>query len=153
MIVLRETGLADPGAQALLAEYLDFRAATFPGPGAYRPASPDPAVFASPGGAFLVATVDGVDAGCGGVRTLSRERHEVKHLWVRPGFRGTGVGRAILTDLERRAAAGGATELVLDTHSSLTEAGVLYRTRGFREVTAYNDNPNATLWFAKTLAP
>jgi len=153
MIVLRETRLADPDARALLAEYLAFRAATFPGPGLYRPASPDPAVFAPPEGAFLVAAVDGALAGCGGVRGLSPERHEVKHLWVRPEFRGTGVGRAILADLEHRAASAGATELVLDTHDSLTEAGALYRSRGFREIPAYNDNPNATLWFAKTLVP
>ena len=152
-ITLRETGLADSSAQTLLAEYLAFRTASFPGPGAYRPATPDPTAFTGVGAAFLVAAVDDADAGCAGVRLLAAGRCEVKHLWVRPAFRGSGVGRTLLAELERRAAAAGAAELVLDTHDSLTEAGALYRSRGFREIPAYNENPNATRWFAKALAP
>ncbi len=152
-ITVRETGVADATATTLLAEYVAFRAASFPGPGVYRAASPDPASFTGPGAAFLVAAVDGADAGCGGIRLLAPGRCEVKHLWVRPEFRGGGVGRALLAELERRAVDAGATELVLDTHHTLVEACALYRARGFREIPAYNDNPNATLWFAKALTP
>jgi ribosomal protein S18 acetylase RimI-like enzyme len=82
---------------------------------------------------------------------LTPDRGEVKHLWVRPAARGTGVGRALLADLERRAAAFGATEVVLDTNERLEAAQALYRSTGYREVEPYNDNPNATHWFAKGL--
>jgi hypothetical protein len=41
--------------------------------------------------------------------------------------------------------------VVLDTNSSLLAAGGLYRTSGYQEIAAYNDNPNATNWFRKAL--
>jgi ribosomal protein S18 acetylase RimI-like enzyme len=72
-------------------------------------------------------------------------------LWLRPHVRGLGYGRALLTELERRARELGATELVLDTNSSLEAAGGLYRSSGLVNVEPYNDNPNATDWFAKKL--
>ncbi len=40
---------------------------------------------------------------------------------------------------------------MLDTNASLAAAQGLYRTTGYREIAAYNDNPNATHWFAKDL--
>jgi GNAT superfamily N-acetyltransferase len=62
-----------------------------------------------------------------------------------------GVGRALLAELERRALALGATELVLDTNDSLEAAGSLYRSSGFEPSEPYNGNPNATAWFRKSL--
>jgi ribosomal protein S18 acetylase RimI-like enzyme len=78
-------------------------------------------------------------------------RFEVKHIWVQPRGRGIGAGRAMLAELESRAAALGAGEVVLDTNASLAAAGNLYRTSGYREIAPYNDNPNATNWFAKVI--
>jgi ribosomal protein S18 acetylase RimI-like enzyme len=65
--------------------------------------------------------------------------------------RGLGLGRALLAELQRRARGLGAQRLVLDTNDSLTAAAGLYRSSGFDEIEPYNDNPNATRWFAKTL--
>jgi GNAT superfamily N-acetyltransferase len=152
----------------MLAAYFAERAAGFPpNLGAYRTAFPDPEQFIPPEGVFLVAHDEDDDpAGCGGVRALPSDgradadgladgrhvvRYEIKHLWVEPAHRGLGLGRAILDELEDRARGFGATEVVLDTNFSLEAAGRLYRTSGYEPIEPYNDNPNATDWFRKTL--
>lgn len=135
-----------PTADELLGEYFTSRELGMPG---YRTFRPDPALFVPPAGLFLVAEVDGAAIGCGGIRMLAPDRGEVKHLWVRPPARGTGLGRALLTELERRAADLGATEIVLDTNARLAAAQALYRSSGYVDVEPYNDNPNATHWFRK----
>jgi len=143
---------AEPAA-TLLGEYFTSRELGFTG-GTYQVFTPDPALFTPPAGVFLVAEEDGVAVGCGGVRRIADAddgavRLEVKHLWVRPSTRGKGYGRAVLVALEEAAVALGATRLVLDTNASLEAAAGLYRASGYRDVPAYNDNPNATNWYAK----
>ncbi|WP_235559489.1 GNAT family N-acetyltransferase, partial [Microbacterium sp. Leaf351] len=65
--------------------------------------------------------------------------------------RGRGWGRLLLDALEDEARRLGATELVLDTHHSLTAAAGLYDSSGFVTIPPYNDNPNATRWYGKRL--
>jgi ribosomal protein S18 acetylase RimI-like enzyme len=151
MVSFREVPVDDPAANALVAEYFAVRAETFPPElGVYHPKFPTPAEFVPPLGVFLlVVDDDGTDVGCGGIRMLAPGRFEVKHLWVQPHAQGQGLGRALLVELEHRAAQFGATEVVLDTNASLIAAGSLYRSRGYVEVEPYNDNPNATHWFRK----
>jgi len=141
----------DPVAAELLAEYFASRAQGFTG-GVYRRAEPDPAAFVPPAGIFLVV-IDDEDAaaGCGGVRMLSPDRGEIKHIWLRDAYRGRGWGRSLLTELEVRATGLGARVVVLDTNASLEAAQSLYRTSGYTEIEPYNDNPNATHWFRKVL--
>jgi GNAT superfamily N-acetyltransferase len=143
--------VTDPAAQALLEEYVAYRIRSFPPPGVYRPASPDPQAFAGDG-LFLLAHLDGVPRGCGGVRTLTTARFEVKHVFVQPQARGAGVGRGLLDALAQHARERGAAELVLDTHSSLSAAAALYAAIGFEPIAAYNDNPNADRWYRLQLA-
>ncbi|WP_127793137.1 GNAT family N-acetyltransferase [Agromyces sp. LHK192] len=160
MLRFREAAVSDGDAHALLASYFAERAAGFPPEqGVYRPTFPAPAQFAPPAGVFLVVEDDGADGspaplGCGGVRRIEPSpdglvRYEVKHLWLAPAARGRGAGRRLLAELEARAIAFGAEELVLDTNASLEAAGGLYRTAGFEHVEPYNDNPNATDWYGK----
>ncbi len=73
-------------------------------------------------------------------------------MWVSTGVRGLGLGRRILADLEARAAAAGARMLRLETNRTLAEAIGLYRSAGFREVPAFNDEPYAHHWFEKVLS-
>ena len=143
------TPVDDPVADELLGEYFASRELGMPG---YRTFRPDPAAFAGDAGVFLVVHVDGAPVGCGGIRMLTPARAEVKHLWVRPAARGTGLGRQLLEELERRAAARGATDVVLDTNARLEAAQGLYRSSGYLDVPPYNDNPNATHWFRKELS-
>jgi ribosomal protein S18 acetylase RimI-like enzyme len=98
-----------------------------------------------------VVDLDGAPVGCGGVRMIAPGRGEIKHLWMRPAARGSGLGRALLVELESRAAQLGATEIVLDTNERLEAAQSLYRSSGYVNVEPYNDNPNATHWFRKVL--
>ncbi len=151
MIIFTSADVADAVPHELLAEYFVFRAAGFPGPGEYRTTFPSAHDFEPPAGVFLLASDDGSELGCGGIRRLTATRYEVKHLWVRPVAQGRGIGTALLAELERRAVAFGATEVVLDTNESLTAAGVLYRSSGYRPIAPYNDNPNANVWLRKKL--
>jgi GNAT superfamily N-acetyltransferase len=138
----------DPDAAALLDEYFAMREHGMAG---YRIVHPAPETFVEPAGVFLVARRDGEPIGCGGIRMLDPRRAEVKHLYLRPSARGSGLGRALLEALEQHAARLGATEVVLDTNARLEAAQQLYRSSGYAEVEPYNDNPNATHWFRKVL--
>ena len=160
MVSFREAAVEDPTAQSLLDEYFVSRARSFPvALGAYSTRFPSPAQFVPPRGVFLLVEQSAPAArnvGCGGIRMLDsdatqRLRYEVKHLWLQPEVRGHGYGRALLAELERRAREFGASELVLDTNASLEAAAGLYRSSGFAECPPYNDNPNATHWYAKAL--
>jgi len=138
-------------AQSLLQAYFSDRAITFIG-GTYTPRPADPATLRAPDGAFLVARDGDAPVGCGALRRLEPHRFEVKHLFVAPAGRGKGTGAALLSALEARAAELGATEVVLDTNSALEAANALYTSRGYAAIAPYNENPNATRWFAKPLA-
>jgi len=151
--------VSDPRASALLTEYFEDRALTFPPEqGVYVPAFPAAAQFIAPQGVFLLLHDGGPAIGCGGIRRIDdsptgRVRYEVKHLWLQPAARGRGWGRVLLAELERRAVLFGAHELVLDTNASQEAAAGLYRSSGYASVAAYNSNPNATHWYRKQLAP
>ncbi|QDZ13506.1 GNAT family N-acetyltransferase [Humibacter ginsenosidimutans] len=151
----------DSIAAELLNRYFAEREQTFPSAqGAYTVNLPDAGRFVPPAGDFVLAELDGTPVGCGGVRRIEDAvgpdgepivRFEIKHLWLAPDARGRGAGRVLLTELERRAIALGATRLVLDTNESLAAAGNLYRTSGYTETMPYNDNPNATHWYGKNV--
>jgi ribosomal protein S18 acetylase RimI-like enzyme len=156
VVEFRSESVAGKVAALLLEEYFAYRAHTFPVANGYRAASPDEQHFCAPRGDFVVAfetseTGDGSPLGCGGIRDLGEGRWELKHLWMREAARGRGFGKRMLVELERRAKALGARELVLDTHASLTAAGSLYRAAGFANIEPYNDNANATDWMLKQL--
>jgi GNAT superfamily N-acetyltransferase len=148
VVLFLPTPTTDPDAAALLDEYFAMREHGMSG---YRIVHPDPAVFTEPAGVFVVASLDHAVIGGGGIRMLDPRRAEVKHLYVRPSARGTGLGRALLEELERRASVLGATDVVLDTNARLEAAQGLYRSAGYAEVDPYNDNPNADLWLRKVL--
>jgi GNAT superfamily N-acetyltransferase len=70
---------------------------------------------------------------------------------VAESARGLGLGRRLLSELETWAARRGAGTLRLETNRALTEAIALYRSAGYLEVPAFNDEPFAHHWFEKTL--
>ena len=157
MVSLRETPVDDPAAHELLAEYFHSREIGFAHQNVvYTITFPDPSAFTPPAGVFLVVLDDdGSPVGGGGIRRIADGaagvRYEVKHVYLRPETRGRGWGRLMLDVLEERARGWGAAELVLDTHHSLEAAAGLYRTSGFVEIPRFNENPNATRWYGKTL--
>jgi DNA-binding MarR family transcriptional regulator/GNAT superfamily N-acetyltransferase len=104
-----------------------------------------------PAGLLLVAWLRGEPVGCGALKLHRRAPAELKRMWVAPAARGLGVGRRILQELESHARARGATHVRLETNRSLTEATGLYRSAGYTEVEAFNDEPYADHWFEKGL--
>jgi GrpB-like predicted nucleotidyltransferase (UPF0157 family) len=110
-----------------------------------------PADLEPPNGVLLLARVGGEPAGLGGVRFLDTEAAEVKSMYVAPPYRGRGLARAILTELERIARERGCRRIQLDTSDYLTGAIALYRGAGYYEVPPYNQNPKANLWFERSL--
>jgi DNA-binding MarR family transcriptional regulator len=104
-----------------------------------------------PAGLLLVARLDGQPVGAGAVKFHGPEPAEIKRMWVAGQARGLGVGRRLLTDLERRARDHGATMARLETNRALTEAIALYRSTGYVLVPPFNDEPYAHHWFQKDL--
>lgn len=88
--------------------------------------------------AFLVARDGrGEAVGCGALRPLEDGAVEIKRMYVRPGARGRGLGRAILAALEAEAARRGHEVVRLETGDLQTEAMALYRAAGYREIPRY----------------
>jgi ribosomal protein S18 acetylase RimI-like enzyme len=106
-----------------------------------------------PAGLFLLASIRGEPIGCGALKFHGGDATEIKRMWVSESARGLGIGRRLLTELEAHAARHGATILRLETNATLTEAIELYRSAGYVEVAAFNDEPYAQHWFEKRLRP
>lgn len=105
-----------------------------------------------PAGLLLVANLHGEPVGCGALKLHGTSPAEIKRMWVSPSVRGLGLGRRLLAELENAAVDHDASAARLETNRSLTEAIALYRSCGYREVEAFNDEPYADHWFEKSLA-
>jgi DNA-binding MarR family transcriptional regulator/GNAT superfamily N-acetyltransferase len=114
--------------------------------------SADADELTEPAGLLLVARLRGEPIGCGALKLHGRKPAEIKRMWVAPSARGLGVGRRILSELEDRARRHGVKHVRLETNRTLKEAGALYRSAGFVEVAAFNDEPYAHHWFEKRLS-
>ena len=104
-----------------------------------------------PAGQFFVAYLHGEAIGCGAVKHKPGAPTEIKRMWIAPSARGLGLGRRLLGTLEDCARAGGAHAARIETGAVLTEALELYRSAGWVEVPAFNDEPFAEHWFEKPL--
>jgi DNA-binding MarR family transcriptional regulator/N-acetylglutamate synthase-like GNAT family acetyltransferase len=111
----------------------------------------EPHELTPPAGCFLIAYLDGEPVGCGGVKHLPGGPSDIKRMWVSPSARGLGLGRRLLEELEQRVRDSGATVARLETNRVLVEAIALYRSAGYREVPAFNDEPFAHHWLEKPL--
>jgi GNAT superfamily N-acetyltransferase len=101
-------------------------------PGEFAPV--DPATFASPVGAVLVAYIDGAAVGCGGLIRVDDEAAELRRMFVHPAHRRQGVARALLGGLELAARRLGYSVLRLETGIRQPEALELYRAAGYADI-------------------
>ena len=115
--------------------------------------SAEPHELRPPAGCFLVAYLRSEPAGCGAVKHHPGAPSEIKRMWVSESARGLGIGRRLLSVLEARAMRSGASKARLETNRALVEAVGMYRSAGYREVPAFNDEPFADHWFEKRLVP
>ena len=99
-----------------------------------------PGVYGADGGVLLLATYKDEPAGTIALRRLDRMSGEVKRLYLRPKFRGHGLGRCLLEATIERAAIHYDC-LYADTLPSMMEALSLYRRAGFERVEAYSNTP------------
>ena len=86
------------------------------------------------GVAFFLVRAGGAPAGCGGIQIYGGEYGELKRMYVRPQFRGQGLGRAMLDHLTEYARSRGIGLLRLETGIHQHEAIGLYERAGFRSV-------------------
>jgi ribosomal protein S18 acetylase RimI-like enzyme len=101
-----------------------------------------PGDYAPPTGRLLLATLENQSAGCAGLHKLDQEVCEMKRLYVRPQFRGKGLGRALAERVIANAREIGYKQLRLDTVEPMMQAAVsMYRTLGFKEIESYRPNP------------
>jgi DNA-binding MarR family transcriptional regulator/GNAT superfamily N-acetyltransferase len=114
--------------------------------------SAEPHELVPPAGAMLVAFLHGEPVGCGAVKHHPAAPTEIKRMWVHDSARGLGLGRLLLAELEELARANGATATRLETNKTLVEAIAMYRSAGYLEVPAFNDEPFAHHWFERELA-
>jgi ribosomal protein S18 acetylase RimI-like enzyme len=101
-----------------------------------------PGNYAAPEGRLLLATCEGQSAGCVALHKLDHEICEMKRLYVRPEFRGKGLGKILAERIIGEAHQIGYKQLRLDTVEPLMRTAVkMYRTLGFREIAPYRPNP------------
>jgi DNA-binding MarR family transcriptional regulator/GNAT superfamily N-acetyltransferase len=111
----------------------------------------EPHELRPPAGEMVVAYLRAEPVGCGALKHTAPHTTDIKRMWLAEAARGLGLGRRLLHELEERAAAAGARTVRLETSSLLHEAIALYRSAGYREVPAFNDEPFAHHWFEKRL--
>ena len=112
----------------------------------------EPDELRAPNGEMVVAYLRAEPVGCGALKLTAPHTIDIKRMWLHESARGLGLGRRLLHELEQRAARLGAHTTRLETSDLLHEAVALYRSSGYVEVPAFNDEPFARHWFAKRLA-
>jgi DNA-binding MarR family transcriptional regulator/N-acetylglutamate synthase-like GNAT family acetyltransferase len=154
MVEMAHIDPAHPAAQHCLHAYfaeLNSRFET-----GFDPARSIPAVeqeLRPPAGLFVLVSLNTSPIGCGALKFHDDQPAEIKRMWVAESARGLGVGRRLLGELEAAAAAHGATVVRLETNQTLVEAISLYRSAGYTEVAAFNDEAYAHHWFEKRISP
>lgn len=104
-----------------------------------------PGDYSPPEGCLLLATFDADAAGCGAFHKLTPDTCEMKRVYVRPQFRGHGIGRQLATDLLSRARKAGYAQMFLETVTFMDAAITLYESLGFRRCDPYYEIPASFL--------
>jgi ribosomal protein S18 acetylase RimI-like enzyme len=104
-----------------------------------------PGDYAAPRGALLLALVDGQAAGCCALRALDNVDYpnasEMKRLYVRKAFRGSGLGRQLAEAILDAARSAGYGCVLLDTLDDMEAARALYQDLGFEDIPPYYHSP------------
>ena len=96
-----------------------------------------PGSYAAPAGRLALALADGEPAGCVALRPVDETSAEAKRLYVRPRYRGLGLGKTLLEWVIEEARAAGYTEMLGDTMPVMERALAMYERMGFERVGPY----------------
>lgn len=121
-------------------------------PGLTAGPSAEPEELSPPSGGFVVLVDDGHPVAGGGIKRLDARACEIKRMYVVPGARGRGVGKALLEALEALARDLGYAVARLDTGPRQPGAQRMYERAGYVAVSDYNANPYASFWGEKRLS-
>lgn len=110
-----------------------------------------PGLYGQAGGALLLALDDEKPAGTVALRRLSGTSGEVKRLFLRPQYRGQGLGRRLLEAVVERAVALEYQCLYADTLRVMTDALSLYAKAGFEHTVPYSDTPTPGAIYLKRM--
>ena len=109
-------------------------------------------VYFPPLGCIILAKEGKQVLGCIALKPIAEGICEMKRLYVRPEARGKSLGKKLVNELIEFAKKAGYKTMKLDTITSLKEAIVLYRSKGFVETAPYVYNPlSEVLYFELTL--
>jgi DNA-binding MarR family transcriptional regulator/GNAT superfamily N-acetyltransferase len=153
LIDIRIADPAGPDARRCLRAYvgeLNRRSATPFDPS--KGTSAEPHELRPPAGAFLIGYLGEEPIGCGAIKHHPGEPSDIKRMWVAESARGLGIGRRLLRELEQLARDSNAPAVRLETNQSLVEAIQMYRSSGYIETAAFNEEPFAHHWFLKPLS-
>ncbi|MCW5603860.1 MAG: GNAT family N-acetyltransferase [Burkholderiales bacterium] len=128
-------------ARALYNEYAEWIGMDLSFQGFAEELATLPGAYTPPDGRLLLAETDNEVAGCVALRPLERHVCEMKRLYVRPRFRGCGVGKLLVEHILKEARAIGYMIMRLDTLSFMADAVRLYEAAGFTRCTAYYETP------------
>jgi GNAT superfamily N-acetyltransferase len=111
--------------------------------------------YSAPEGRLLLAFADGAGVGCAGLRRIEEGVAEGRRLYLRPEYRGRGLGGALVLALLDEARLAGFRALRLETlPGKMSAAAAMYRQLGFREIPPYVRRPVAgALYMELALAP
>lgn len=141
-VVVEEVPVDSAPAQELVAEVQQEYVARYGG----QDESPvDTTQFAPPHGTFLLASIGDRPVACAGLRRHDDDAVEVKRMYVRPGDRGVGHARRLLSALEDWARQRGFRRVVLETGAAQPEAIALYTSAGYLPIEGFGHYKDSEL--------
>jgi len=152
-----EEGPAIAAVRVLMREYAASLGADLGYQGFERELANLPGKYAPPSGALFLARIpsssEAEPAGCVALRSLGSGDCEMKRLFVRPEYRGLGIGRALAERVIDEGRRLGYRRMLLDTLERLVDAVALYRSLGFETTGPYCENPlpGAMFWEKKLI--
>ena len=155
--VMTRVALVDPqtltAARTIFSEYAASLSVDLGFQGFAQEVNSLPGEYAAPRGALLLITVDGSIAGCCGLRPIDTPAYanacEMKRLYVRPAFRGLGLGRLLVEAALENARIAAYDCVLLDTLDDMEAARALYADLGFQDIPPYYQNPVAGAHYLK----